>query len=65
MKLYKTTGTTNDDRTLVSWQSSQTDASKARTALKQQGCAKPISQEMDVPVTKDALLAWLNENVKM
>lgn len=64
MKLYKTTGVTSDDQILVSWQSSQTEASKARTALKQQGCIKPTSQEMNVPVTRDALIEWLNANVK-
>lgn len=64
MKLYKTTGVTPSDQTLVSWQSSQTEASKARTALKQQGCIKPTSQEMNVPVTRDALIEWLNANVK-
>lgn len=65
MKLYKTTGVTSDDQILVSWQSSQTEASKARTALKQQGCIKPTSQEMNVPVTRDALIEWLNANVKV
>ena len=71
MKLYKTTGMQpiSEGRydKFVSWQGSQTEASKARTALRSQGCKRDnvTSQEMDVPTTKDALLEWLNKNVKV
>lgn len=70
MKLYKTTGEVDKSEdgtapeTRVSWQGSLTEASKARTALKKEGAHKPVSLETDVPTTKDALLEWLNKNVK-
>jgi hypothetical protein len=63
MKLYKTTATRGDDTIAVSWQGSQTEASKARSGYKREGFHKPESRDMDVPVTKDALLEWLNKHV--
>ena len=73
MKLYKTRATRSAPETdlgsdvRVSWQGSQTEASKARTAFRAEGFKKSdvTSQEMDVPTTKDALMDWLNENVKV
>lgn len=47
---------------LVSWQASQTEASKARTAARARGY-KAESQTVNVPTAKGPLLAWLNENV--
>ena len=66
MKLYKTTGVSKDGeaKDVVSWQASQTDASKARTALKGTG-HKATSQTVEVPTSKGGLLDWLNENVKV
>ncbi len=64
MNLYKTyiTNKATNDVT-VSWQASQTDASKARGAAKANGC-KAESQTVNVPTAKGPLLEWLNENVK-
>lgn len=66
MKLYKTTGVHKDldQPNEVSWQASQTDASKARTALKASG-RKATSATVEVPTSKGGLLDWLNENVKV
>lgn len=47
----------------VSWQGSQTESSKARSAAKKDGC-KAESRTVEVPTAKGPLLAWLNENVK-
>lgn len=58
MKLYKTTSSTG----VISFQGSLTEASKARNAPREPGVPKPTSQEINVPVTKDALLDWLNAN---
>ena len=65
MLLYKTTATTAfpDAICKVSFQGSQTEASKARTALKAEGCGKPTSQTIEVPTNKAGLLEWLNANV--
>ena len=57
MLLYKTTTTDG-----VSFQGSQTEASKARSALKTQGF-KPETQTIEVPTNKAGLLEWLNANV--
>lgn len=65
MQLYKTTAANNHGEDItVSWQASQTEASKARTALKAEGYIRPLSQTVEVPTTKGPLLAWLNANVK-
>lgn len=63
MQLYKTYATNENGQTDVSFQGSQTDASKARSAAKRDG-HKAESQTIDVPTAKGPLLAWLNENVK-
>ncbi len=68
MQLYKTTAIDTavafaQRPDVITWQASQTDASKARTAAKADG-RKAISQTVGVPTAKGPLLAWLNENVK-
>lgn len=64
MQLYKTIATfAEDDSTTVSFQGSQTEASKKRTALKAEGFVKPTSQTIEVPTSKAGLLVWLNANV--
>lgn len=67
MLLYKTTAvdtqvlTTRPDR--VTWQGSQTESSKARTAAKADAW-KATTQTVEVPTAKGPLLDWLNANVK-
>ena len=64
MQIYRTTVTTdNPEREAVSWQASQTEASKARTALKKMGY-KPETLTVNIPTAKGPLIDWLNENVK-
>ncbi len=67
MVIYKTfiKGITDDGRRLetVSWQGSQTEASKARSAAKKEG-NKAESMTVNVPTSKGGLLDWLNEHVK-
>ncbi len=46
----------------VSWQASQTEASKQRGALKKLG-HKPESITVNVPTAKGPLIEWLNDNV--
>ena len=67
MNLYKTIATdasiSNTPRNdVVSWQASQTDASKARTAAKADGY-KATSSTVNFPTAKGPLLEWLNNNV--
>lgn len=64
MQLYKTYYTNEDGAEIVSWQGSQTDASKTRAQLKRDGYKKPESQTVNIPTAKGPLLDWLNENVK-
>lgn len=64
MILYKTYATDGSGTTNVSFQGSQTDASKARSAAKKDGW-KAESQTINVPTAKGPLLDWLNENVKV
>lgn len=68
MQIYKTTAVdtsiTSPRPDLVSWQASQTDASKARTAAKADG-RKATSQTVNIPTAKGPLLDWLNEHVKV
>ncbi len=48
----------------VSWQASQTEASKARGAIKKLGEGyKPESLTVNIPTAKGPLIEWLNENV--
>ena len=46
----------------VTWQASQTEASKQRGALKKQGF-KPETVTVNIPTAKGPLIDWLNENV--
>lgn len=64
MLLYKTFTTNEHGQVDVSWQGSQTEASKARGAAKKAGHSKAESQTVNVPTAKGPLLDWLNENVK-
>ena len=63
MQLYKTFATNENGQTDVSFQGSQTEASKARSAAKKDGF-KAESQTINIPTAKGPLLDWLNENVK-
>ena len=67
MNLYKTTAvdtlvnsTPRPDH--ISWQASQTDASKARTAARSDN-RKATSATVNFPTAKGPLLEWLNDNV--
>ena len=62
-KTYITDAGPAEPVTTVSWQGSQTDASKARSAAKKDG-RKAESQTVNIPTAKGPLLDWLNENVK-
>lgn len=65
MQIYKTFATNkSDSRDIigVSWQASQTEASKRRVALKQDGY-KAESQTVNIPTAKGPLIEWLNANV--
>ena len=64
MQLYKTYSTpaAASASTAVSWQASQTEASKKRGELKRNGF-KAETQTIDVPTAKGPLIQWLNENV--
>ena len=65
MKIYKTIATdtsvpaTRPD--VISWQASQTEASKARTAAKADK-RKGETQTVDIPTAKGPLIDWLNAN---
>lgn len=63
MLLYKTKATHKETGNYaVSWQASQTEASKARSGAKANGC-KAESQTVNIPTAKGPLIEWLNENV--
>ncbi len=64
MQLYKTIYYTTDNELArkVSWQASQTEASKARSAAKKEGL-KAETQTVNIPTAKGPLIDWLNENV--
>jgi len=65
MQLYKTYATTpsaSDQAAVVSWQASQTEASKKRGELKRTGF-KAETQTINIPTAKGPLIQWLNENV--
>lgn len=65
MILYKTYTIDNgpaEPVTKVSWQASQTEASRVRGAAKKAGL-KAESQTVNIPTAKGPLLEWLNENV--
>ena len=68
MQLYKTFLTHTDKAAdteptgvTISWQGSQTEASKARSAGKARGY-KAESQTVNVPTAKGPLIDWLNAN---
>lgn len=69
MLLYKTTYQMDNPAertqavTVVSFQGSQTEASKARTEAKGVAHKKPETQTIEVPTNKAGLLEWLNANV--
>jgi hypothetical protein len=67
MILYKTFATHTNDAgnsvEVVSFQGSQTEASKARAVAKKDGHKNVESQTVNVPTAKGPLLEWLNENV--
>ena len=60
MQLYKTTLTRDNAVVRVTWQGSQAEANKARTAAKAEGC-KATSEHVNIPTDKSGLLEWLNE----
>ena len=62
MLLYKTTFANEDGAVVTSYQGSQTESSKARTAIKADGYGKPTTQTIEVPTNKTGLLEWLNAN---
>lgn len=62
MQIYKTFATHRETGdTAISYQGSQTEASKARAGAKANGC-KAESQTINIPTAKGPLLDWLNEN---
>lgn len=67
MQIYKTvavdTGIPATRPDIVTWQASQTEASKARSAAKLDG-RKAETRTVNIPTAKGPLLEWLNENVK-
>lgn len=71
MKLYRTTYLTEvidgngHRKPSIQWHGSASDASKARTAIKAKDrSASPQTSEVDVPVVKAGLLAFLNALTK-
>lgn len=67
MQLYRTNAISREDGEpvpAITWQASQTEASKARSALKAAGF-KAESQTVNIPTSKGPLIEWLNENVKV
>ena len=62
MLLYKTSVTNKETGVIAtSYQGSQTEASKARSAAKAAGF-KAESQTINIPTAKGPLLEWLNEH---
>ena len=62
MQIYKTYATNKETGTVaISYQGSQTEASKARSGAKANGC-KAESQTINIPTAKGPLIDWLNEN---
>lgn len=62
MNLYKTFTKTLDGTEMISYQGSQTEASKARSNAKKEGF-KAESQTINIPTAKGPLIEWLNNNV--
>lgn len=60
MRIYKTIADPSTGSG-ISYQASQTEASKARGELKRQGL-KPETATVDIPTAKGPLIDWLNEN---
>ncbi|MBS0454037.1 MAG: hypothetical protein JSS14_22265 [Proteobacteria bacterium] len=66
MNLYVTVGEPYEGDTLISWKTSQTEASKAATAMKQAfkesgaGVKSVTWHAVDVPTKKEELLQFLN-----
>ena len=63
MLIYKTTYTNEDGAVITSFQGSQTESSKARSAIKKDGYGKPETATINIPTAKGPLIDWLNENV--
>jgi hypothetical protein len=61
MIVYKTFTTSTEGVQSISWQASQTEASKARGAAKKLGF-KAESQTVNILTSKSALIEWLNKN---
>lgn len=61
MLIYKTTKDSSIGES-ISWQASQTEASKARAQLKREGF-KPTTTTVNIPTAKGPLIEWLNANV--
>lgn len=63
MQIYKTFVTNKETNVAaVSWQASQTEASKSRSTAKKAGF-KAETQTVNIPTAKGPLIEWLNENV--
>ena len=66
MQIYKTIAVDTDIPVTrpnrVSWQASQTEASKARTAAKADKM-KAETRTVNIPTAKGPLIEWLNDNV--
>lgn len=62
MQIYKTFATSRETGVVaISYQGSQTEASKARSGAKSNGC-KAESQTINIPTAKGPLIEWLNEH---
>lgn len=61
MNLYKTTGKANDVNAVL-WSGSLADASKSRVAMKKSGGKNVETVEVDVPTSKQDLIAFLNSS---
>jgi hypothetical protein len=66
MKLYKITATNSDGDTGTTWASSQTESAKARKEFMEKGFKRNqlVTEDVEVPTSKDGLLNWLNKNCK-
>lgn len=64
MKLYRTAyeGYTASTNPTFTWQGTQADALAERKKLTAEGKQGVKTDDIDVPVDKPSLLAWLNQN---
>jgi hypothetical protein len=64
MRLYKTTGVNPETGSVHRWDGTQADARARRQSMKAEDTFDKINtEEVDVPIDKAGLLAWLNANV--